>query len=179
GRAGGRAGPRRPTRGGRGPGGPSRYSSTRVWRAAPVEHDPEKACPGLDPGWMPVFGKACPRARPEGSCSNNKVERDGDSKKSHLALEVARRIAGGVLRRRFRLLLLLRPLRLFEEGLGGRFGAFLLFDLLAADGDVLAAGEPFGFVGIARHVNPDCDLELRMEGDGDVVDADHLDRRIE
>src|SRR5262245_35817944 len=36
--------------------------------------------------WIPVFGKACPRARPEGSCSNNKVERDGDSKKSHLAL---------------------------------------------------------------------------------------------
>ena len=24
--------------------------------AAP-EHDPEKACPGLDPGWIPVFGK--------------------------------------------------------------------------------------------------------------------------
>jgi hypothetical protein len=21
------------------------------------EHDPEKACPGLDPGWKPVFGK--------------------------------------------------------------------------------------------------------------------------
>jgi hypothetical protein len=21
------------------------------------EHDPEKACPGLDPGWIPVFGK--------------------------------------------------------------------------------------------------------------------------
>jgi hypothetical protein len=21
------------------------------------EHDPEKACPGLDPGWMPVFGE--------------------------------------------------------------------------------------------------------------------------
>src|SRR5262249_42315086 len=47
-------------------------------RPAPLEHDPEK--------WIPVFGKACPRARPEGSCSNNKVERDGDSKKSHLAL---------------------------------------------------------------------------------------------
>src|SRR5215211_4313360 len=24
---------------------------------APLEHDPENACPGLDPGWMPVFGK--------------------------------------------------------------------------------------------------------------------------
>jgi hypothetical protein len=22
-----------------------------------IEHDPEKACPGLDPGWMPVFRK--------------------------------------------------------------------------------------------------------------------------
>jgi hypothetical protein len=22
-----------------------------------LEHDPEKACPGLDPGWLPVFGK--------------------------------------------------------------------------------------------------------------------------
>jgi hypothetical protein len=21
------------------------------------EHDPEKACPGLDPGWEPVFGQ--------------------------------------------------------------------------------------------------------------------------
>ena len=38
----------------------------------PLARDPEKACPGLDPGWKPVFGKACPRARPEGSCSNNK-----------------------------------------------------------------------------------------------------------
>jgi len=23
----------------------------------PVEHDAEKACPGHDPGWKPVFGK--------------------------------------------------------------------------------------------------------------------------
>jgi hypothetical protein len=22
-----------------------------------LEHDPEKACPGPDPGWKPVFGK--------------------------------------------------------------------------------------------------------------------------
>jgi hypothetical protein len=22
-----------------------------------LERDPEKACPGLDPGWKPVFGK--------------------------------------------------------------------------------------------------------------------------
>src|SRR5262245_8195186 len=46
--------------------------------ASCLQHDPEK--------WIPVFGKACPRARPEGSCPNNKVERDDDSNKSHLAL---------------------------------------------------------------------------------------------
>jgi hypothetical protein len=39
-------------------------------RAIGVEHDPEK--------WIPVFGKR--------SCSNNKLERDDDSKKSHHAL---------------------------------------------------------------------------------------------
>src|SRR5262249_10644800 len=39
---------------------------------------PEKACPGLDPGWVPVFGKR--------SCSTKKLERDDDSKKSHPAL---------------------------------------------------------------------------------------------
>jgi hypothetical protein len=26
-------------------------------RIQSVEHDPEKACPGLDPGWIPVFRK--------------------------------------------------------------------------------------------------------------------------
>ena len=45
-------------------------------RAKALEHDPEKACPGLDPGWEPVLGKARPRARPEGSCSNKKLESD-------------------------------------------------------------------------------------------------------
>src|SRR5689334_2527758 len=30
----------------------------------PAVHDPEKACPGLDPGWAPVFGRD--RAPPEG-----------------------------------------------------------------------------------------------------------------
>jgi hypothetical protein len=35
-----------------------------------LEHDPEK--------WMPVFGQR--------SCSNKGIERDDDSKKSHLAL---------------------------------------------------------------------------------------------
>src|SRR5258707_10414152 len=38
-----------------------------------VEHDPEK--------WVPVF--------PKRSCSNKKIERDDDSKKSHPALGVA------------------------------------------------------------------------------------------
>jgi hypothetical protein len=38
---------------------------------AALEHDPEK--------WVPVFRKR--------SCSNKKIERDDDSKKSHLALE--------------------------------------------------------------------------------------------
>ena len=42
---------------------------------ARLEHDPENACPGLDPGWTPVLGKdhAPPR-----------VDRDDDSKKRHL-----------------------------------------------------------------------------------------------
>src|SRR3954447_18065610 len=42
------------------------------------EHDPEK--------WVSVFQKARHRARPEGSCSNKKLKRDDDSKKSHHAL---------------------------------------------------------------------------------------------
>src|SRR5204863_7095208 len=40
------------------------------WRSACVEHDPEK--------WIPGFRKR--------SCSNNNLERDDDSKKSHHAL---------------------------------------------------------------------------------------------
>src|SRR5262245_17768606 len=51
----------------------SRWRATGRARAGTLEHDPEK--------WIPVFGKR--------SCSNNKVERDGDSKKSHLALAAA------------------------------------------------------------------------------------------
>src|ERR1700704_947515 len=27
------------------------------YAVAYLKHDPEKACPGLDPGWAPVFGK--------------------------------------------------------------------------------------------------------------------------
>jgi hypothetical protein len=37
-----------------------RYLKQKSWRnvaAAALEHDPEKACPGLDPGWKPVFGQ--------------------------------------------------------------------------------------------------------------------------
>jgi protein ImuA len=33
---------------------------------ASPEHDPENACPGLDPGWIPVFGKR--------SCSTKEIE---------------------------------------------------------------------------------------------------------
>src|SRR6188508_3477693 len=34
-------------------------SRSRVSRNSPTNsaHDPEKACPGLDPGWEPVFGQ--------------------------------------------------------------------------------------------------------------------------
>jgi BirA family transcriptional regulator, biotin operon repressor / biotin---[acetyl-CoA-carboxylase] ligase len=46
--------------------------------SVPLEHDPEKACPAPDAGWVSVFGQR--------SCSNSKVERDDDSKKSHPAL---------------------------------------------------------------------------------------------
>src|SRR5713101_6589537 len=28
-----------------------------------LEHFPEKACPGLDPGWIPVFRRKCDRTR--------------------------------------------------------------------------------------------------------------------
>ena len=35
-----------------------RHRGRRASAAQPaLEHDPEKACPGLDPGWIPVFGK--------------------------------------------------------------------------------------------------------------------------
>jgi hypothetical protein len=43
-----------------------------------LEHDAEKACPALDAGWVPVFGKT--------SCSKRSLERDDDSKKRHPAL---------------------------------------------------------------------------------------------
>ena len=52
-----------------------------------LEHDPENACPGLDPGWVPVFGKdhAPPivsRRRLHGECCDPEAEgsRYGDGK---------------------------------------------------------------------------------------------------
>ena len=45
--------------------------------SAPPARDPEKACPGLDPGWEPVFGKD--------HAQNKNLEWDDDSKKSHPA----------------------------------------------------------------------------------------------
>jgi hypothetical protein len=44
-----------------------------------LEHDPEKHALGLDPRVGTGF--------PKRSCSNKKIERDDDSKKSHPALE--------------------------------------------------------------------------------------------
>jgi hypothetical protein len=38
--------------------GPSILPFALAWFPGKLtrEHDPEKACPGLDPGWEPVFG---------------------------------------------------------------------------------------------------------------------------
>jgi hypothetical protein len=43
-----------------------------------LEHDPEK--------WVPVFPRDKREAFARRSCSNKKIERDDDSKKSHPAL---------------------------------------------------------------------------------------------
>src|SRR5882762_2772158 len=43
-----------------------------------LKHVPQKACPGLDPGWVPVLRKR--------TCANKEREQDDDSKKSHPAL---------------------------------------------------------------------------------------------
>jgi len=51
-----------------------------------LEHDPENACPALDAGWVPVFPRDKREAFARRSCSNKKMERDDDSKKSHPAL---------------------------------------------------------------------------------------------
>ena len=49
-------------------------------------HDPEKACPALDAGWVPVFPRDKREAFARRSRANKKIERDDDSKKSHPAL---------------------------------------------------------------------------------------------
>jgi hypothetical protein len=46
--------------------------------ARSLEHDPEK--------WVPVFPRDKREAFARRSCSNKKIERDDDSKKSHHAL---------------------------------------------------------------------------------------------
>ena len=48
-----------------------------------LEHDPEKACPALDAGWVPVFPPDKRETFARRSCSNKKIERDDVSKKSH------------------------------------------------------------------------------------------------
>jgi hypothetical protein len=45
-----------------------------------LEHDPEKACPALDAGWVPVFPRDKREAFARRSCSNKKIERNDDSK---------------------------------------------------------------------------------------------------
>jgi hypothetical protein len=35
----------------------SNFPISSVKRPRMLKHDPENACPGLDPGWIPVFGK--------------------------------------------------------------------------------------------------------------------------
>ena len=52
-----------------------------------LEHDPEKHALGPRPdGWVPVFPQDKREAFARRSCSNKKIERDDDSKKSHPAL---------------------------------------------------------------------------------------------
>src|SRR5882672_7629196 len=56
-------------------------------QAPGLEHDPEKHTLGPRPdGWVPVFPRDKHEAFPRRSCSNKKIERDDDSKKSHPAL---------------------------------------------------------------------------------------------
>jgi hypothetical protein len=38
-----------------------------------LEHDPEKACPGLDPGWKPVFGKDHAQTKPRAGYQSSKT----------------------------------------------------------------------------------------------------------
>jgi hypothetical protein len=51
-----------------------------------LEHDPEKHALGPRPdGWEPVFPRDKREAFARRSCSNKRIERDDDSKKSHPA----------------------------------------------------------------------------------------------
>jgi hypothetical protein len=57
-----------------------------VMERAVLEHDPEKHALGPRPdGWVPVFPRDKREAFARRSCSNKKIERDDDSKKSHPA----------------------------------------------------------------------------------------------
>src|SRR6266850_4009862 len=52
-----------------------------------LKHDPEKHALGPRPdGWVPVFPRDKREAFARRSCSNKRIERDDDSKKSHPAL---------------------------------------------------------------------------------------------
>ena len=66
-----------------------------------------------------------------------------------------------------------------EEFAGGgeRFGGRVLVFLTR--GDVFAAIDALGLVGAARDRHGDADFDFRMHGDGDVVLADGLDRRVQ
>ena len=64
-----------------------------------LEHDPEKACPGLDPGpvpdlirdgWRFSLGTNAKRL-PGDHAQIKEIERDDDSKKSHPALETRKK----------------------------------------------------------------------------------------
>src|SRR4030095_6524249 len=62
-------------------------------------------------------------------------------------------------------------------GCGERLGGGVLIFLTGRD--VLAAVDALGFVGAARHGDADADFDFRMYGDGDLMLADSLYRRIE
>src|SRR6516164_8198894 len=64
-----------------------------------------------------------------------------------------------------------------EEGLRRGGGGFLTF--LAGNGDVLAASEPLGLVGVARDGDADRHFDLGMQRNRHLVQADRLDRRVE
>jgi hypothetical protein len=64
-----------------------RRVSVLVFRELLLGHDPEKHALGPRPdGWVPVFPRDKREAFARRSCSNKKIKRDDDSKKSHPAL---------------------------------------------------------------------------------------------